>query len=194
VIAIVLLATGAFGGDDESGGEEPTVAETTAPEEDGGPTGATGPEGATPGATFAVLEPQDGGDATGGAQFGRLRNRAFLQINASGLEPSPQGQNYVIWLYGSDDNAFPLSFERVGEEGTLRGLAPIPAQVLAVLSQGRFDSIDVSLTNVKELESALNVAKQEQAPPPYVGESVLRGRIQGPGVAAAGGEGGQGGG
>ena len=193
VLAIVVIAAGVFGGDGDDGGA--TTDETTA--SNGGTTGATGSTGVAgtePNATFAVLEPQNGTDATGGAEFGQLRNKPYLQINASGLAPSPEGDNYVIWLYGSDDNAFPLSFEKVGDEGTLRGLAPIPAQVLAVLSQGRFNSIDISLTDVAELQQALKRAQRQQAPPPYVGESVLRGRIQGPGVPTSGSGGGGGGG
>jgi hypothetical protein len=191
VIVIVLIAAGVFSGDDDGTSSAETA---TTPTGSTGTTGADGSGAAPPGATFAVLEAQDGSEAQGGAQFGRIRNRAYLQIDVSGLEPTPQGENYVIWLYGSDSNAFPLSFETVGDNGLLRGLAPIPAQVLAVLQQGRFHSIDVSLTDVSELRQALEQARQDEAPPPYIGESVLRGRIQGPGAEPASGAGGGSGG
>jgi hypothetical protein len=187
VILIVLLAAGVFGGDDSGDGGTETTAEASEPDE-GGATGATGdnlPAGNAAGRTFAILEPQGDSEARGAAQFGRIRQRAYLQVDIAGLPPSPEGQNYVIWFYGSDRSAFPLSFERVGENGQLRGLAPIPAEVLGALQQGLFRFIDVSLTDVSELRAALRQARGQRQPPPYVGESILRGRIQGPGAEAA---------
>lgn len=188
VILIVLLAAGVFSGDDSGDGGAETTAEASEPDDTGstGATGATGlPNGNAAGRTFAILEPQGDSEARGAAQFGRIRQRAYLQVDIAGLTPSPEGQNYVIWFYGSDRSAFPLSFERVGENGQLRGLAPIPAEVLGALQQGLFRFIDVSLTDVSELRSALRQAREQRQPPPYVGESILRGSIQGPGAEAA---------
>ena len=191
VVIVVLIAAGAFGGDDSSGdgGSGTAVAETETTAADGSGAAAADGSGAeslpAAGRTFAILTAQDGSDAAGAAQFGRIRQRAYLQVDLTGLEPSPEGKNYVIWFYGSDRSAFPLSFEKVGENGQLRGLAPIPVAVLGALQQGVFDSVDVSLTDVSELRAALREARRSRNAPPYVGESVLRGPIQGPGAEAA---------
>ncbi len=196
VVLVILLAAGVFSGDGSDDGGTETTAQTT----DAGTTDSTGASGDglqtsnAAGRTFAILEPQNGSDASGAAQFGRIRQRAFLQVDLTGLDPSPEGKNYVIWFYGSDRSAFPLSFEKVGENGQLRGLAPIPVEVLGALQQGIFDSVDISLTDVSELRAALREARTKKKAPPYVGESILRGPIQGPGAEAAQAPSGSGGG
>jgi hypothetical protein len=196
VIAVVLIATGTFGGDDDSNGGGGGQAEQTNQES----------------VTRAVLVPRGGGDARGVATFGRVRNVPVLDIAVSGLEPSPRGQTYVIWLYRNRQAAFPVSAERVGRNGRMRGQAPLSNEALSLIQQGTFDSVDISLTSTKDVSSALQQAQrelrdlvtsldrnpdltQEEAAdllrnadtdilPDHSGSSVLRGPIEGPALSA----------
>ncbi|MEK6277562.1 MAG: hypothetical protein AABM29_06075 [Actinomycetota bacterium] len=172
VLVVVLIATGAFGGGDGGGSGD----------------GGTSAGGGNPNAsnlTRAVLTGQNGSDASGVAVFARVRNTPVLQINVNGLESTGPGQAYVIWLYGSDARAFPLSREPL-DKANLRGAAPIPAQVLQALQQGLFDSVDVSLARDAQMTAALRTARRTQQLPRYAGESVVRGPIVGPGFAGSG--------
>jgi hypothetical protein len=56
-----------------------------------------------------------------------------LQMNAAHLEPSENGDEYVLWLYGSDQQARPVGQETVGDNGNLTGAAPLPTQELVFL-------------------------------------------------------------
>jgi hypothetical protein len=56
-----------------------------------------------------------------------------LQTNAAHLEPSSNGDEYVLWLYGSDQQARPIGQETVGANGNLAGAAPLPTQELVFL-------------------------------------------------------------
>jgi len=138
------------------------------------------------GLTRAVLTPQNGSNAEGVAVFARVRNQPVLQINITNLQPTGDGEGYVIWLYRDDSQAFPLVRQAVGEDGQLRGAAPIPNQLLQALQQGLFDAIDVSLANNSQITAALRRARQSQQLPRYAGESVVRGPITGPGFPASG--------
>jgi hypothetical protein len=177
VLVVVLLVTGAFG-DGDGGGNGQTAS------------GGGGNANAS-GLTRAVLKEQGGSGASGVAVFARVRNTPVMQINVNGLEPTRKGQAYVIWLYGSDRRAFPLSREPV-KGSNLRGAAPVPAQILQALQQGLFDSVDVSLASDAQMTAGLRTARRTQQLPRHVGKSVVRGPIVGPGFASGGSSGGTG--
>jgi hypothetical protein len=134
--------------------------------------------------TQAVLEPADGGDASGRALFGRYKKNVLLQVEAEGLDPSPPGETYTIWLYRSPKLVLRIGAVPVGEqdEGKLAVQLPIPAQVLSYVAGGAFDQVDVSLTSNAAYKAVLAKAKAERKLPPYTGESVLRGEITGPAI------------
>jgi hypothetical protein len=69
----------------------------------------------------------------------------------------------------------------VGQNGQLRGAAPIPNQLIQALQQGLFDSIDISLASDSDITAALRQARQSQRLPRYAGETIARGPITGPG-------------
>ena len=138
------------------------------------------------GLTRAVLKSQNGSGAQGVAVFARVRNTPVLQINVTNLKPSGPGEGYVIWLYSSPTQAFPLVRQAVGKSGQLRGAAPVPAQLIQALQQGLFNSIDVSLAKNSDVTAALSQARKSQKLPPYAGQSVARGTITGPGFSAGG--------
>src|SRR5829696_3702885 len=56
-----------------------------------------------------------------------------LQTNAAHLEPSADGDEYVLWLYGSDQQARPIGQETVSDDGNLTGAAPLATQELVFL-------------------------------------------------------------
>ncbi len=156
VIAVVLMVVNPFGGDDGDGGTD----ESSSASED---------------LTIVELQPLQGSSAAGQAVFARVGDQPVLQINLSGLEPTGKDENYIVWLYNSDDVAFPIARDRVGKDGNLTGTAPIPQELLSLLPQ--FTQIDVSLASNSDTQNTLKEAAQSQQLPPHTGESVLRGEI-----------------
>ncbi len=56
-----------------------------------------------------------------------------LQTNAAHLDPTSNGDEYVLWLYGSDQQARPIGQETVSDSGNLNGAAPLATQELVYL-------------------------------------------------------------
>jgi hypothetical protein len=165
-LVIVLIVAGDGGGSSSSstaGGTSPASAEEKA-------------------LTQAVLEPTNGSDASGRALFGRYKKEVLLQVQAEGLEPSPAGKTYTIWLYRSPKLVLRLGAVKVGGNGKLAVQLPVPAQVLAYVASGAFDQVDVSLTSNAAYRVELAKARKAQRLPKYTGESVLRGEITGPAI------------
>jgi hypothetical protein len=173
VLLFVLFVTGAvdIGGGDDSDSDTASSA------------GANGTATAAANDsrfTQAVLEPVGGGDASGLARFGRVRNAAVLQVEAEGLEPSPPGQLYTVWLYSSPKLVLRVGAVKVTESGGIAAQFPIPAELLAVVSNRAFDQIDISLTPNAAYKAELARAREQKRLPTYTGESILRGEITGP--------------
>jgi hypothetical protein len=168
-LAIVLALSGGDGDDDSStaanGGQDTNL--TAAQERN---------------LTQAVLAPTGDADASGRALFGRFKKNVLLQVEAEGLEPSPAGQSYTVWLYRSPKLALQVGAVRVEDSGEIAAQFQIPAQLLNYIANGAFDQVDISLTSISEYKAAFNKAKRENKVPPYVGESVLRGKITGPAI------------
>jgi hypothetical protein len=159
VVAGVLAITGAFGGDGDDGG---TTADTTTPTDEN--------------LTIVQLAPLGGdSEAAGQAVFAQANDQPLLQINLTGLDPSPEGQTYIVWLYNSDAVAFPLARDQVGADGNLTGAAPVPQELLPLLSQ--FGCVDVSIASNDATQAALQEAVQGQSLPKHSGDTVLRGQI-----------------
>jgi hypothetical protein len=134
--------------------------------------------------TAVMLAPlAEGSDATGQAAFGRVGNQPALRINLAGLEPTGKNQNYIVWLYNSDQVAFPLARDQVGADGDLKGDAPIPNALISLLPQ--FGCVDVSLATNDETVAALRAAAKGRNLPQHTGESVLRGMIPRAGLETA---------
>jgi hypothetical protein len=161
LVVAVLAIAGVFGGGDDEGSGDET---------------ATTP-GGDEGLVITQLAPLSGDTgASGQAVFAQANDQPLLQINLTGLQPAGKGQLYIVWLYSSDQFAFPIARDRVGQNGNLTGAAPIPQALLGAL--GSFGCIDVSLSSSKETQAALQEAAQGQTPVPrHSGESVLRGQI-----------------
>lgn len=119
------------------------------------------------------LKPVGGASAKGTARIIRIEDRPALDLDAVGLEPSAPDQSYIVWLYNSPREAFPLVFLPVGADGRLEGRAAVPAAATALLAS--FDGLDVSLANKREAAAAIDEAVQGSGVPRHVGGSVLRG-------------------
>lgn len=132
--------------------------------------------------TQAVLVPTGDADASGRALFGQYKRNVLLQVEAEGLEPTPAGQSYTVWLYRSPKLALQVGAVRVEDSGEIAAQFQIPAQLLNYVANGAFDQVDVSLTSIAEYKAAFAKAKRENKVPPYIGESVLRGEITGPAI------------
>jgi len=171
LLVVVLLVGGSGGGESSSAtsaSAEGRQAEVTAAENGQ--------------LTQATLSPTSGGSGSGRALFGRYKKNVLLQVEAEGLEPSPQGTNYTIWLYHSPKLALRVGAVPVGKNGKIAAQFPIPTQLLAYVASGAFDQVDVSLTAEAAYKAELAKAKREKRLPAYTGESVLRGAITGPAI------------
>jgi hypothetical protein len=175
VFAIVLIVAGSGGGSSSGGSTT-----TTATESSQGETAPTAAESEN--LTEAILAPTNGGDSSGKALFGRYKKSVLLQVQAEGLDPSPQGQAYTIWLYRSPKIALQIGSVPVTASGKIAAQFQIPPQLLAYVANGAFDQVDVALTDTATYKAALAKAKAEKKLPPYTGESVLRGNITGPAI------------
>ena len=101
-----------------------------------------------------------------------------LQTNAAHLEPSANGEEYVLWLYGSDQQARPIGQETVGDNGNLTGAAPLPTQELVFLQA--LNKIRLSLVTAAEknqIQQSLSAQKGKKATGviSFVGSPVLEG-------------------
>lgn len=136
--------------------------------------------------TQAVLSAPDGGDASGRAIFGRLgQEEVVLQVTAEGLEPTPEGESYTVWLYRSPKLALRVGAVKVNaDEGQVGARFPVPAELLAYIAGGAFKQIYVSRTSDAAYEREVAQAEKEETLPRYSGETVLTGEITGPIVEA----------
>jgi hypothetical protein len=172
LVLAFLLVVGVFGGGDESDSSEPSAGAGQGNGQVAAPAGSDQ-------ITQAMLSPVDGGDASGQALFGRIRDTAVLQVEAEGLEPSPPGQLYAVWLYGSPRIALRVGAVRVTDDGGISAQFPLPTEVLGYVAGGGFGQIDVSLTSNAAYRAEVAAARSEQRLPAYTGTSVLRGEITG---------------
>jgi len=182
ILFVVFVLFGAGGGDD--GGGDSTTASSASSE---GTVAALekAAENGKREVTKASLSAVDGGDATGVAIFGRVKNTLALQVAAEGLEPAEKGEGYTIWLAASPQKMLPLASTEVGEDGRIGAQVEVPTEVLAYLANETFRDIAVTRTDESQLKAALREATKAKEAPAYTGDEVLRGEVTGPIVGAA---------
>ena len=176
VFAIVLIVGG-------SGGSSSSTDTSASAESGQGGTTPAASENAN--LTQAVLSPVDGSDASGTALFGRFKKNVLLQVTAEGLEPSPSGQSYAIWLSHSGKAMVPVGTAKVPDSRNLAARFQIPAAVLVLVARSAFNEIDITRTTDATLSAAIAKARQSKSESAYTGTDVLRGKITGPFVGAA---------
>jgi hypothetical protein len=179
LVVVVLLVSG------NGGGSSAATTTTSSANPPAGEEAASTTPTSSKEATQAVLSPLGGGNASGAAVFGRVKNSLALQIEARGLTPSLQGQSYTVWLANSPKQMLPLGSATVGKSGKLAAQVEVPTEVLAYLAKGTFDQIVVSQTADAALKASLAKATSEKKAPAYTGTDVLQGTVTGPIVGAA---------
>jgi hypothetical protein len=102
-----------------------------------------------------------------------------LQMNAAHLEPNDNGDEYVLWLYGSDQQARPVGQETVGDNGNLTGAAPLPTQELVflqALQKVRLSRVTAAQKNqIQQALQAQQKSKKATGVISFVGTPVLEG-------------------
>ncbi|HET8640066.1 MAG TPA: hypothetical protein VFL89_07475 [Solirubrobacterales bacterium] len=177
VLLVILLVTGVLGDGSDSGTSGSDTGNTAA--------NTAAQEAGSGQLTQAVLEPADGGDASGRALFGRSGKNVLLQVEAQGLEPSPQGQSYVVWLARSPQQMLPLAASKVDDSGEIAARYQVPTEVLAFLASGSFDEIAITQIGDSAFRRSVAQARKAKKSPAYTGTAVLRGQITGPIVGLA---------
>jgi hypothetical protein len=178
VVAIVVILLVGGGGGSGSSTTSGTAGSETAAE------GTTSPTSSKE-LTQAILNPVAGGEGEGKAIFGRVKNKLALQVEATGLQPTEQGQAYTIWLAASPQKMLPLANAQTDRKGRIAAQFQVPTEVLAYLANETFGQIVVSRTSVALLKAALKKASSEKKAPIYTGTHVLEGTVTGPIVGAA---------
>jgi hypothetical protein len=101
-----------------------------------------------------------------------------LQTNAAHLEPSADGDEYVLWLYGSDQQARPIGQETVGDDGNLTGAAPLATQELVYLQALQTIRLSrVTAAQKNQIQQSLQAQQGKKATGviAFVGTPVLEG-------------------
>ncbi len=102
-----------------------------------------------------------------------------LQTLAAHLDPTSNGDEYVLWLYGSDQQARPVGKETVGDNGTLTGAAPLPTQELVYLQAlQKIRLSKVTSAQANQIQQALQAQsgnKKATGVVGFVGAPVLEG-------------------
>jgi Sigma-70, region 4 len=183
IIGVVLAVSGAFGGGDDGdggGGEDCAEIDAAQAQQAGIPTislQAIGPPASadcppTGQITLAPLQPQQGQNQNQTPQFA-------LQMNAAELEPTGNGEAYVLWLYRSDTEALPLGQQAVDESGNLTGGVPLAGQQLLLLQA--FQTLRLSRVDAaqqQQIQQSLgNQGRQPVGVVPFTGEPALEGDI-----------------
>lgn len=181
VVAALIVVLIVSGGDGDSG-DSTTAASDTAQEAGEAQNTASGESRKL---TKAVLTPVDGGDASGVAIFGRLKKSLALQVEASGLEPTANGQAYAVWLSQSPEKMLPLASTPVDDSGRIGAQFEVPIEVLGYLANETFKEIAVTLVDEAALKASLEKATKAKESPEYTGTEVLRGTVTGQIVGAA---------
>jgi hypothetical protein len=183
-VVILFVVFVLFGGGDDGGGDSTTTGSSASSEGTVAALEETAEKGKRE-VTKASLSAVDGGDATGVAVFGRVKNTLALQVAAEGLEPAEEGEGYTIWLAASPQKMLPLASTEVGEDGRIGAQVEVPTEVLAYLANETFRDIAITRTEETQLKASLRKATKDKAAPAYTGDEVLRGEVTGPIVGAA---------
>jgi hypothetical protein len=173
LIVIVTVVSDSGGSDDSS---TPSGATTTAAE--------SSPTTKAKAVTKAILDEVGGSGAKGVAIFGRFKNKLALELAAEGLEETPKGTSYTVWLAASPQKMLPLASTAVPQSGKIGAQFEVPVEVLAYLANETFGEIVVTKTDDATLESALASATEAKKAPDYTGDVVLSGTVTGPVVGA----------
>jgi hypothetical protein len=105
----------------------------------------------------------------------QLAGFAF-QTKAAHLEPTSNGNVYVLWIDGVNGQARALGRETVGEDGSLNGAAPLAGTDLPLLQSGSFKLSLVTQAQTQQIQQQLqSQGKRPTGLVSFVGTPVLQG-------------------
>jgi hypothetical protein len=178
-LVIVLLVVVAGGGGD-GGGNDCEAVDTAAAQQAGVPliklaaTGAAADEDCPPSGQITLGQAQQNQP-----QSNNQTPTFILQANAVDLPPTESGERYLLWLYRSDTEAFPLGQETVDDSGNLTGGVPLLAQQVLLLPA--FDTVrfsKVSSAQAQEIQDSLQAqGRKATGVVQFVGQPVLQGNV-----------------
>ena len=135
-----------------------------------------------PAPTTAILRPVEGEQGRGVVNFGFSGTELAAQLQFSELEPSAEGQSYVVWLFGPG-GSFPINQTSVDDTGAISGQVAINQALLCFIAGDLFPDMRLSRVDDGEIRSVLQQARrggEEAQLPEFVGELVLEGPISMP--------------
>jgi hypothetical protein len=135
-----------------------------------------------PAPTTAILRPVEGEQGRGVVNFGFSGADLAAQLQFSELEPSADGQSYVVWLFGPG-GSFPINQASVSEAGAISGQVPINQALLCFIAGDLFPDMRLSRVDDGEMRRTLQQARsggEDAQLPEFVGELVLEGPISMP--------------
>jgi hypothetical protein len=135
-----------------------------------------------PAATTAVLRPVEGQQGRGVVNFGFSGTELAAQLQFNDLEPSAEGQSYVVWLFGPG-GAFPINQARVTDAGAIAGQVAINQALICFIAGDLFPDMRLSRVNDDEMRETIQQARSggnNAELPQFVGELVLEGPISMP--------------
>jgi hypothetical protein len=180
LLVVVIIVAGSGGDDDGGGGDgDCNTVDTSQAEEAGVPrialtaVGAAAESDCPPNGQMTLSPVQAQGQNQQSAGF------AF-QVEAADLEPTSDGEVYVLWLYNSDEEAFPLGQQTVDANGNLQGGVPLAPQEVLLLAA--FQTVRLSRASSSEaqgIQQELQSRQGRQAgqPVPFVGDPALEGDV-----------------
>lgn len=171
LVVVLVVSGGDSGSDSSSTSASSTTTSGESAEEAQAETTSNNAE-----ATKAVLKPVDGGDASGVAVFGRVKNSLVLQIAVKGLAPTTKGTEYAICIAASPNRILPIASTAVGSDGTISASVKVPVGLLLYLANETYSEIVITLADSARLTAEI---KRQSKEPTYTGTPVLRGEITG---------------
>ena len=109
-----------------------------------------------------------------------------MPVVAEGLEPSPKGESYTVWVADSPQKMLRLSSTDVPKSGKIAAQFEVPTEVLAYLAEGTFDQIVVTATNEAQLNASFDQGEKEGKLPIYLAPpcSEVRSPVRSPAPAS----------
>src|SRR4051794_7063302 len=99
------------------------------------------------------LSPVGSSKASGVISVVRVADQPAVDLAISGLQPSGQGESYVLWFSGSGGRSLPVAFQAVGADGKLIGRSSIPTAAEGLLPS--FTTAALTLTRQREAADAV---------------------------------------
>jgi hypothetical protein len=159
LVALIVIVTGDFGGDEPSRPAQPSVEELDA--------------------VPVELAPSGGSEASGEAILGlATADQPFVDVELQGLEPLSESDAYILWLMAGEQRGWPLGLIAPDQRGSHSDRYPVPSFLLSTEVIEDLSSIVISRSpRAAALEAADEAAKSGVPEVDFVGEVVASGDV-----------------